>query len=48
MWKYVANQDYTDVSVIQIMSCDKLHHCQSNSTLLLRDIDVLSHDTCVL
>ena len=46
MWQYVANPDY-DVSVIQFMSCDQLHH-QVIQHFLLRDIDVLSHDKCVL
>ena len=47
MWQYVANLDHKDVSVIQIMLCNKLYH-QVIQHFLSRDIDVLSHDTCVL
>ena len=43
---YVGNLDQ-DVSFIEIMSCDKLHH-QDIQHLLSRDMDVLSHDKCVL
>ena len=46
MWKNVANLDQ-DVSVIQIMSWNKLHHNVSQR-FLSGDIDVLSHDTYVL
>ena len=46
MWQYVAKL-YQDVSIIQIMSCDKLHHSVIQH-FLSRDEDVLSHDTCVL
>ena len=46
MLQYVANL-HKDLSVIQIMSCDKLHHAVIQR-FLSRDKEVLSYDTSVL
>ena len=40
MWQYVANLDLMSHVVRQVTSL-------SNSNFLSRDIDVLSHDSCV-